>query len=157
MPDYFSKKNDLRVYGLVDWGWVVTRGQCDGQNAFCSHFVFSIGPSISYLERTSDSVKYGKLSDNPFVEFTLPSILNPDFAPSGKHVLSATIQYAPYHLRSQTWSEELNVQLKDNVVKVLENYIPNISSMIESSYVLSPVNLESQFGLTEGNLNHGEI
>ncbi len=119
--------------------------------------VFSIGPSIAYLERTSDSVKYGKLSDNPFVEFTLPSILNPDFAPSGKHVLSATIQYAPYHLRSQTWSDELNAQLKDNVVKVLENYIPNISSMIESSYVLSPVNLESQFGLTEGNLNHGEM
>jgi phytoene dehydrogenase-like protein len=55
------------------------------------------------------------------------------------------------------WSEELKSQLKNNVVSVLENYIPNFSSMIESSSLLTPLDLESQFGLTEGNLNHGEM
>ncbi|MEA1882507.1 MAG: NAD(P)/FAD-dependent oxidoreductase [Candidatus Marinimicrobia bacterium] len=119
--------------------------------------VFSANPSIEYLEQTSDSVKYGRLVENPYVEFTLPSILNPDFSPDGKHVLSATVQYAPYHLRNQNWSEELKTQLKNNVVRVLENYVPGISSMIESSSVLLPVDLENQFGLTEGNLNHGEM
>ncbi|MBC8345498.1 MAG: NAD(P)/FAD-dependent oxidoreductase [Candidatus Marinimicrobia bacterium] len=119
--------------------------------------IFSASPSIEYLERTSDSVKYGRLSENPFVEFSIPSILNPTFAPNGKHVLSATIQYAPYHLRGMNWSEELKNKLKNNVVNVLGNYIPEISSLIESSLVLSPVDLERQFGLTEGNLNHGEM
>ena len=119
--------------------------------------VFSASPSIEYLERTSDSVKYGRLAEYPYVEFTIPSVINPEFAPDGKHVLSATVQYAPYHLRGMNWSEELKVQLKNNVFQVLEKYAPDISSLIESSSVLSPVDLESQFGLTEGNLNHGEM
>ncbi len=119
--------------------------------------VFSIAPSIEYLERASDAVKYGRLPENPYVEFTIPSVINPDFAPNGKHVLSATVQYAPYHLRDQQWSDELKSQLKENVIRVLENYAPRISSKIKSSTVLSPIDLESQFGLTEGNLNHGEM
>ncbi len=119
--------------------------------------LFSASPSIEYLERTSDSVKYGRLAEDPYVEFTIPSVINPEFAPDGKHVLSATVQYAPYHLRGMKWSEELKVQLNNNVIQVLENYAPGISSLIESSSVLSPVDLESKFGLTEGNLNHGEM
>ena len=119
--------------------------------------VFSIGPSIEYQERASDSVKYGTIANNPTVEFTIPSLINHKFAPDGKHVLSATIQYAPYHLRDQVWSSELNEQLKNNVVRVLDNYIPDFSSLIEATSVLSPKDLEDEFGLTEGNLNHGEM
>lgn len=119
--------------------------------------IFSIAPSIEYLERASDSVKYGRVAENPYVEFTIPSILNPDFAPAGKHVFSSTVQYAPYHLRGQRWTNELKSKLKNNVVRVLENYCPEFSSIIESSSVLSPVDLENQFGLKEGNLNHGEM
>ncbi len=119
--------------------------------------VFSVAPSVEYLERASDSVKYGRLPENPYVEFTIPSILNPEFAPEGKHVLSATVQYAPYSLRNGSWNDELKHQLKNNVVKVLESYISAFSSLIESASVLTPVDLENQFGLTEGNLNHGEM
>ena len=119
--------------------------------------VFSIAPSIEYLERASDAVKYGKLSNNPYIEFTIPSVINNDFAPIGKHVLSATIQYAPYYLREQKWSSELNEKLKSNVLGVLEKKIPNFSSLIQSYSILSPLDLENQFGLTEGNLNHGEM
>ena len=119
--------------------------------------VFSASPSIEYLERTSDSVKYGRLAEDPYVEFSIPSVINPEFAPDGKHVLSATVQYAPYHLRDQVWSFELNEQIKNNVVRVLDNYIPDFSSLIEVTSVLSPKDLEDKFGLTEGNLNHGEM
>ncbi|MBT4736261.1 MAG: NAD(P)/FAD-dependent oxidoreductase, partial [Candidatus Marinimicrobia bacterium] len=119
--------------------------------------VFSASPSIEYLERTSDSVKYGRLAEDPYVEFSIPSVINPEFAPDGKHVLSATVQYAPYHLRDQVWSSELNEQIKNNVVRVLDNYIPDFSSLIEVTSVLSPKDLEDKFGLTEGNLNHGEM
>ena len=119
--------------------------------------IFSISPSIEYIERAADAAKYGRIAEDPYVEFTIPSVINPNFAPEGKHVLSATVQYAPYHLRNQTWSEELKVQLKNNVVRVLENYIPGFSAQIKSSAVFSPMDLEKIFGLTEGNLNHGEM
>ncbi|MBT4660841.1 MAG: NAD(P)/FAD-dependent oxidoreductase [Candidatus Marinimicrobia bacterium] len=119
--------------------------------------VFSVGPSIEYQERASDSVKYGTIAENPTIEFTIPSLINHEFAPDGKHVLSATVQYAPYHLRDQVWSSKLNEQLKNNVVRVLDNYIPDFSSLIETTSVLSPKDLENEFGLTEGNLNHGEM
>lgn len=119
--------------------------------------VFSIAPSIEYLERAADSVKYGRLPDSPYMEFTIPSVVNPDFAPNGKHVLSATIQNAPYTMRDQHWSEGVKNQLQQNVIRVLENYLPGISSKIESSSLLTPVDMEDQFNLTEGNLNHGEM
>ena len=119
--------------------------------------VFSVSPSIEYLERASDSVKYGQIAANPYVEFTIPSVLNSGFAPNGKHVLSATVQYAPYHLRDKNWSDELKSHLKNNVVGVLGNYIHGFSSFVDSSIVWSPVDFENQFGLTEGNLNHGEM
>ena len=119
--------------------------------------VFSICPTIEYLERASDAVKYGRIAEKPYVEFNIPTVTNPDFAPAGKHVLSATVQYAPYHLRGQKWDDELKSLLKKNVVGVLEKTIPGFSSLVESSIVVSPLDLENEFGLTEGNLNHGEM
>jgi phytoene dehydrogenase-like protein len=67
------------------------------------------------------------------------------------------VQHAPYHLRDGNWSGELKSHLKNNVVEVLKNYIPGFSSLVDSTVVLSPVDFENQFGLTEGNLNHGEM
>ena len=119
--------------------------------------VFSTSPSIEYLERAADAAKYGRIAEKPYVEFTIPSLINPDFAPDGKHVLSATVQYAPYHLRGQNWTDDLKDQCKNNVVATLENYIPGFSAQIKSSAVFSPLDLENKFGLTEGNLNHGEM
>ncbi len=119
--------------------------------------LFAIAPSIEYLEKAADAAKYGRIAENPYVEFNIPSVINPDFAPNRKHVLSATVQFAPYHLRDQNWSHELKTQLEQNVVRVLEKYAMGFSSKIESALVLSPVDMEDQFGLTEGNLNHGEM
>ena len=119
--------------------------------------VFSIAPSIEYLERAADSVKYGRVPEAPYVEFTLPSVANPDFAPDGKHVLSATVQNAPYKLRDQAWNKVTKNQLTQNVIRVIENYAPRFSSKIESSSLLTSVDMEAQFDLTEGNLNHGEM
>jgi len=91
------------------------------------------------------------------VEFVLPSLLNSDFAPNGEHVLSATVQYAPYHLRNTEWSDNLKDQLRTNVVNTLEKVIPNFRSIIKHTSIISPLDMERQFGLTEGNLNHGEM
>jgi len=119
--------------------------------------VFAISPSIEYLERAADAAKYGRISEDPFIEFTFPSLRNPDFAPKGEHVLSATVQYAPYHLQNQNWSDDLKSQLKNNVIRIIGNYIPGFSGMVHSSVVFSPFDIEKNLGITEGNLNHGEM
>ena len=119
--------------------------------------IFSICPTMEFLERASDAVKYGKIAEKPYVEFSIPTISNPDFAPKGKHVLSATVQYVPYHLRDHQWNNESNSILEKNVIQVIESVIPGFSNLIESSFVLSPVDLENEFDLKEGNLNHGEM
>ena len=119
--------------------------------------MFSICPNIEYLEKASDSVKYGKIAKEPSLEFSFPSIINPGFSPEGKHVMSATIQYAPYHLRDKKWDSNTKEQLNKNVISVLDNYIPNINKLIESSMVYCPKDLEDKYGLSEGNFNHGEM
>lgn len=158
-PNFNTQLNNVRYRGSVARVHFALNElpSIKGITADQMGMVFSISPSIEYLERASDAVKYGRIAENPYVEFTIPSIINSDFAPDGQHVLSATVQYSPYSLRDQQWSDELKTQLKNNVIRVLENHIPNFSSIVKTALVLSPVDLENQFGLTEGNLNHGEM
>ena len=129
----------------------------EGVNEDEMNTVFSICPSMEYLEKASDAVKYGFISENPYVEFSIPSTVNSEFSPEGKHVLSASVQYAPYHLRDSEWDQGTKEQLKQNTIQVLEKKIPDITKLIETSIVHSPKDLEDEFGLTEGNLNHGEM
>ena len=87
---------------------------------------FSICSTLESLERASDGVKYGSISDTPYVEFNIPSMLDPDFTQSDKHVLSATVQYAPYHLRNDTWDKKSNDLLEKNTIKVIDKFPENI-------------------------------
>lgn len=119
--------------------------------------IFGISPSINYLERAYDVAKYGRISENPYIEFTIPSLINPDFAQESKHVLSASVQYVPYHLRDTVWDAELKKKVGEKVVTILEKYIPDFSNLIKDSVLFTPVDLEEIFGITEGNLNHGEM
>ena len=119
--------------------------------------MFSICPNIEYLERASDSMKYGCLPDNPFISFCFPTLINPDFSSRGNHILSSTIQYVPYRLRKQKWGSETNEVLKQIAAKTLEKFIPGFNKLVESCVIYSPKDLEDEFGLSEGNLNHGEM
>ena len=109
------------------------------------------------LEKASDGVKYGKISEIPYVEFNIPSILNQDLTSDNKHILSATVQYAPYNLCNQIWDDQSKSILEKNTVQTINSVIPNFSSLIESSSIFSPQDIENEFGLKEGNLNHGEM
>ena len=119
--------------------------------------MFSISPSIEYLERAYDASKYGQISKNPYIIFNIPTINDSTFAEKGKHVLSATIQYTPYHLKDSSWTDKTKNSLTENVTKIIEQYIPNFSSCIESSVLFSPIDLEKKLGMTEGSINHGEL
>ena len=115
-----------------------------------------IGPEIDYLERAFDESKYGDFSRAPYLEATIPTILDPALAPDGKHVLSAYVQFAPYKLREGNW-EARRRELGLTVIKTLTNYAPNLSSLVEGIQVITPVDLETCYGFTGGHIFHGEL
>ena len=114
-----------------------------------------IGPSLEYLERAYDDAKYGNPSGAPFLEAMFPSLTDPSLAPDGGHVLSILVQYAPYHLRDGNW-EDRREDLGDTVVDLISKYAPDLRKLIASGTVLSPLDLERDYGLTEGHIHHGE-
>jgi phytoene dehydrogenase-like protein len=113
-------------------------------------------PSIEYVERAWDDAKYGRPSERPLLELTIPTTYDPSLAPEGKHIMGIFLQYAPYTLRGATW-EELREPFGDRVISLIEEYAPNIRGLIEHRQVLSPWDLEQRFGITGGNIFHGEM
>jgi phytoene dehydrogenase-like protein len=115
-----------------------------------------IGPEIDYLERAFDASKYGEFSPSPYLDVTIPTILDPSLAPDGKHVLSAHVQFAPFHLKSGDW-ETSRRDLGVAVIKTLAEYAPNLPSLIEQTQVITPLDLETVYGFTGGHIFHGEL
>jgi phytoene dehydrogenase-like protein len=116
----------------------------------------SISPSIEYMERAYDDAKYGRFSRRPYIDMVIPTLTDPSVAPPGKHILSCFVQYAPYHLASGTWDEQREA-FGDAVVDAIAEFAPNIRRIIRHRQVLTPLDLEREFGLSEGNIFHGEL
>jgi phytoene dehydrogenase-like protein len=116
----------------------------------------SISPSIDYMERAYDDAKYGRPSRRPYVDIVIPSLTDPSVAPPGKHVMSCFVQYAPYHLDGTTWDEERET-FADAVIDAIAEYAPNLRERILHRQVLTPLDLEREFGLSEGNIFQGEL
>jgi phytoene dehydrogenase-like protein len=116
----------------------------------------SISPSIDYMERAYDDAKYGRFSRRPYIDIVIPSLTDPSVAPPGKHVMSCFVQYAPYHLKESTWDDQRET-FGDTVVNTLAEYAPNIKDIILHRQVVTPLDLEREWGLTEGNIFQGEL
>ena len=116
----------------------------------------SISPSIEYMERAYDDAKYGKFSRRPYIDMVIPSLTDPSVAPPGKHVMSCFVQYAPYNLKEGTWDERRE-EFGDTVINTIAEHAPNISELILHRQVLTPLDLEREFGLSEGNIFQGEL
>jgi phytoene dehydrogenase-like protein len=116
----------------------------------------SVSPSVDYMERAYDQAKYGEFSRQPYIDMVIPSLTDPSVAPPGKHVLSCFVQYAPYKLASGTWDEQRDA-FGDAVIDALAGYAPNIRDIIVHRQVVTPLDLEREWGLTEGNIFQGEL
>ena len=116
----------------------------------------SISPSVEYMERAYDDAKYGHFSRRPYIDMVIPSLTDPSVAPPGKHVLSCFVQYAPYKLKDGTWDQKKE-EFGDNVVNTIAEYAPNIKDLIIGRQVVTPLDLEREWGLTEGNIFQGEL
>ncbi len=114
-----------------------------------------IGPEIDYLERAFDHSKYGRASTHPWLELAIPSMLDPSLAPPGAHVMSVYASYAPARLRGTTWDDE-RAAFGDSVMRVLERYAPGVGALVVARQVITPLDMEREWGLTGGHVLHGE-
>src|ERR1700720_2077064 len=116
----------------------------------------SISPGIEYMERAYDDAKYGQFSRRPYIDMVIPSLTDPSVAPPGKHVLSCFVQYAPYKLAQGTWDDQREA-FGDTVVETIAEHAPNIKKLVLGRQILTPLDLDREFGLTQGNIFQGEL
>jgi len=115
-----------------------------------------VGPGIDYLERAFDHAKYGELSNEPWLDMTIPSLLDQSLAPSGAHVASIYVHCAPYRLKLGEWSS-WRERVLHRTLTILERHAPGISPTVVASEVISPADLELDYGLAGGHIFHGEL
>jgi phytoene dehydrogenase-like protein len=159
-PEFVSQVNNFKIRGSS----AKVNLALDGLPNFTSlpgsgpHLAgaISISPTIDYIERAYDDAKYGDFSRRPYLDIIIPSTLDPSMAPPGKHVMSIFVQYAPYQLKTGTWPERRE-ELGDTVIDTLSEYAPNLKDIILHRQVVTPWDLEQEFGLTEGNIFQGEL
>jgi phytoene dehydrogenase-like protein len=144
-----SGKVNLALDGLPDFACLPGRGE---------HLrgAISFSPSIDYMERAYDDAKYGRFSRRPYIDTIIPTLVDPSMAPPGKHVMSCFVQYAPYHLAEGDWDEQRDA-FGDTVIDTIAERAPNIRDLILYRQVLTPLDIEREFGLSEGNIFQGEL
>ena len=115
-----------------------------------------IGPEIDYLERAFDAAKYGRFSDSPWLDVTIPTLSDASLAPNGKQVMSIVVHFAPFALRDTDWKAQRQA-LGDTVVRTLAEFAPDLPRRVLARQVLTPLDLEETFGLSGGHIFHGEL
>jgi phytoene dehydrogenase-like protein len=118
--------------------------------------LFTLIPSLEFAERSYDAAKHGALAEELWVDCVVASNVDDTLAPPGRHILTCFVQYVPYRLRTGTWDERRE-ELGDRVVETIAEHAPNVAGAIETRQVLTPLDLERRFALTEGNIFHGDL
>jgi len=117
---------------------------------------YTLVPSLEFAERCYDIAKFGEIPEQLWVDCVVSSNADDSLAPPGKHILTCFVQYVPYHLREGNWDEKREL-LGDRVVKKIAEHAPNVPGAIVARQVLTPLDLERTYGLTEGNIFHGDL
>ena len=143
-----SAKVNLALSGLPEFNGQSKAEQLGGHIRIC--------PSLEYLERAYDHAKYGRISAEPYLDIVIPSLEDASMAPDGQHVMSITMQFAPYALADGDW-EQRREELGDLVVETLAHYAPNVRDLVLHRQVNTPLDLETTYGLTEGSIYQGQM
>jgi phytoene dehydrogenase-like protein len=118
--------------------------------------LFTLVPSLEFAERCYDIAKFGEIPEQLWVDCVVASNVDDTLAPKGRHIMTCFVQYVPYFLRQGTWDENREL-LGDRVVKKIGEYAPNVPGAVVARQVLTPLDLERVYGLTEGNIFHGDL
>ena len=142
-----SAKINLALSGLPTFNGVTNNDHLAGR--------IHVGPDIDYLERAFDAAKYGEYSPAPYLDVTIPTLMDPALAPQDAHVMSIYVQYAPHKLKNAEWNNVRNA-FADTVINTLAQYAPNLKELIVARQIITPVDLEQTYGLSGGHIHHGE-
>ncbi len=118
--------------------------------------LFTLVPSLEFAERCYDTAKYGDIPEQLWVDCVVASNVDDSLVPTGRHIMTCFVQYVPYKLRHGTWDEHREL-LGDRVIRKIAEYAPNVPAAIIARHVLTPLDLERIYGLTEGNIFHGDL
>jgi phytoene dehydrogenase-like protein len=157
-PDLMWRGANIRTPGIVSKVNLALSGMptfvgADGDERLAGRIV--IAPGIDYLEKAFDASKYGRVSDEPYLEATIPTLLDPTLAPEGTDVMSIVVQWTPYRLREGDWEAERE-RVGDLAVKTMEQYAPGLGELVTARQVLTPVDLGREYGLSGGHPLHAE-
>jgi phytoene dehydrogenase-like protein len=164
-PDFIRRVSNIRANGTLAKINVAVdhlprfaglSGRNAGEQAAALSGRIRLAKDVDAIERAFDAAKYGGFSSEPWIELTIPSLLDPSLAPAGKHVVSAYVQYAPYRLRDTNWDAERD-RLGDTAVATIARYAPDFPASIAAREVITPLDLERSYGLTGGHVFHGEL
>ncbi len=147
-----SLKINLAVSELPDFTCLPGNKEVGPQHRGTIH----IGASPEYIERAYDDAKYGRPSEHPIVEMTIPTSVDKTLAPDGHHILSLFVQYAPYELAEGSW-EDVKEEFADRCLAEIARYAPNVPDSVLHRQILTPVDIERIFGLTGGNIFQGSM
>jgi phytoene dehydrogenase-like protein len=117
---------------------------------------YTLVPSLEFAERCYDVSKFGEIPEELWVDCVIASNADDSLAPAATHIMTCFVQYVPYKLRQGTWDEHREL-LGDRVVRKIAEHAPNVPSSIIAKQVLTPLDLERTYGLTEGNIFHGDL
>lgn len=161
-PNFLSKIQNYRAVGTVAKVNLALSGlpsfsalKDDGNAREKLSGRIHIGPNIDYLERAFDAAKYGDFSSQPYLDVTIPTLMDSSLAPDGAHVMSVHVQFAPCKLKTGDWNARRQ-ELGDTVVNTLADYAPNLKQLIVAQQVVTPSDLEQVYGLSGGHIFHGE-
>jgi len=153
--DGCSFKINLALYGLPDFKAYPNRN--GGEPNLPHRTTMHVCPTMDYVDRAWEDAKQGRASEHPMLECTIPTTYDDSIAPPGKHIMCIFAQYAPYKLKDAVWDETMKDMFADRCIDVLAEYAPNIKDIIMHRQVISPLDLEREYGLTGGNIFHGEM
>lgn len=139
-PEFVWRTQSVRMRGAVAKVHLLTDGNHGIPNG-----TIVVAPSIQYLERAYDAAKYGEISEKPYLEVT-----------ASANIISVHFQYAPYQLKNSDWKAEKQ-NIRDLAINTLREYFPNTELQITNHHILTPLDLEETYGLTEGDPNHGQL
>ena len=117
---------------------------------------YTLVRSLEFAERCYDIAKFGQMPEDLWVDCVVASNVDPTLAPVGKHVMTCFVQYVPYKLREGNWDANRAV-LTDRVLKKIAEFAPNVPNAVLGVKTLTPLDLERTYGLTEGNIFHGDL
>jgi phytoene dehydrogenase-like protein len=118
--------------------------------------LFTLVPTFDQAQRCYNDCQNGQLSDQLWVDCVQASAIDPDLVTEGRHVLTSFVQYVPYELEGTDWESQREI-LGHRVIEIIGRYAPNVPDAVVGKDIITPLDLEHRFGITEGNIFHGDI